>query len=147
MHLNDMLVALKSVFGLPFMKNVLVGFTRWDYSRKGAIVRRGVTREMLKSNVDGLLRRLLGHEHDCDCIFLDNSLSMCTESELHELYTCEQCRCCSEELAGVLHAFDEALEAVRRAAVSNRPFLCADIEGTLAERDVGRDMIEREAAA
>jgi predicted GTPase len=46
MHLKDMLVALKNVFGLPFMKNVLIGFTRWDYTKKGAILRRGVTKEV-----------------------------------------------------------------------------------------------------
>merc|ERR1712003_268791 len=32
MHLKDMLVTLKDIFGLPFMKNVMIGFTRWDYT-------------------------------------------------------------------------------------------------------------------
>ena len=36
MHLKDMLVALRSVFGLPFLSHVIVGFTRWDDSTKGA---------------------------------------------------------------------------------------------------------------
>jgi GTP-binding protein EngB required for normal cell division len=45
-HLKDMLVALKSVFGLTFMRNTVVGFTRWDYTQRGAILRRGVTREV-----------------------------------------------------------------------------------------------------
>ena len=65
-HLKDMLVALKNIFGLRFMKNVLVGFTRWDYTKKGAIMRRGVTKESLSANVNGLLRSLLGHDHDCE---------------------------------------------------------------------------------
>ena len=53
LHLKDMLVALKSVFGLPFMRNVVVGFTRWDYSRKGAILRRGVTKEVQATGSNG----------------------------------------------------------------------------------------------
>ncbi|KAL1521673.1 hypothetical protein AB1Y20_021328 [Prymnesium parvum] len=138
-HLKDMLVALKNVFGLPFMKNVLIGFTRWDYTKKGAILRRGVTKEALRSNVNGLLRGLLGHEHDCECVFLDNTVHMCSEAELQELY--------GEELPRVKEAFDEALGAVRQATLQNAAFLCGSIEGTLAERDVGRDQIEREKAA
>ena len=47
-HLKDMLAALKNVFGVRFMENVLVGFTRWDYSRKGALLRRDVTKEALE---------------------------------------------------------------------------------------------------
>ena len=35
MHLKDMLVALRSVFGLPFLSHVIIGFTRWDDSTKG----------------------------------------------------------------------------------------------------------------
>ena len=84
MHLKDMLVALKSVFGLPFMRSVMIGFTRWDYTKKGAILRRGVTREKLSASVNGLLRNLLGHEHDCACVFFDNTVHMCTEEELDE---------------------------------------------------------------
>ena len=138
-HLKDMLVALKSVFGLPFMKNVMIGFTRWDYTRKGAILRRGVTREALSANVNSLLRELLGHDHDCECIFLDNTYSMFAPDELEELH--------GAELPAVTAAFDAAMESVRHAATSNSPFACSGIEGTLAERDIGRDMIERENAA
>ena len=72
---------------------------------------------------------------------------MLTEDELRELHTCKHCGACGDELAQVTRAFDDALDAVRRAAVGNEPFLCAHIESTLAERDVGRDAIEREAAA
>ena len=39
-HLKDMLQALKSVFGLPFMNHVVIGFTRWDYTRRGAVLRK-----------------------------------------------------------------------------------------------------------
>lgn len=81
MHLKDMLMALKNVFGLTFMKNVVVGFTRWDYSRKGAILRRGITQEVLSSNVNELLRSLMGHDHWCECVFLDNTLHMLTRTE------------------------------------------------------------------
>lgn len=63
------------------------------------------------------------------------------------MYTCDRCHACSTELDAVTSAFDDALEVVRRAAVGNAPFRCADIEGTVAERDVGRDRMEREAAA
>jgi len=91
------------------------------------------------ANVNGLLRSLLGHDHDCACVFLDNTVNMLSAEELQELY--------GDELAHVTGAFEEALEAIRRAAVGNAPFQCADIESTLAERDVGRDMIEREQAA
>ena len=147
MHLKDMLVALKDVFGLPFMKQVVIGFTRWDYTRRGAILRRvtaretggAVTKDVLIGSVNGLLRSLLGHTHDCECIFLDNTVNMCTEEELQELY--------GEELPLVTGSFDAALEAVRLAAVGNPPFLCGEIEGTLAARDVGRDSIEREQAS
>lgn len=147
MHLKDMLVALKSVFGIGFLKNVLIGFTRWDYSRKGELLRRGVTKESLTASVNGLLREVLGHDHDCNCIFLDNTVNMCSPAELRDLYTCAHCQTCSDELAVIVGAFDEALEAVRIAATGNAPFFCADIESTVAERDVGRDMIEREEAA
>ena len=146
-HLRDMLVALKSVFGAAFTRNVVVGFTRWDDSRRGATMRRGVGREALRASVNGLLRELLGHTHECECVFLDNTVSMCSEAELRELYTCPSCRCCGDELEAVTKSFDEALETIRRAAVESAPFCCGDIEGTLAERDVGRDLIERERAA
>ena len=63
------------------------------------------------------------------------------------MYTCDRCHACSTALEAVTSAFDDALEVVRRAAVGNAPFRCADIEGTVAERDVGRDRMEREAAA
>jgi hypothetical protein len=147
MHLKDMLAALKSVFGVSFMKHVLVGFTRWDYSERGAILRRGVTKDSLSCSVNAVLRDLVGHTHDCECIFLDNTVHMLAEDELRELHTCKHCGACGDELAQVTRAFDDALDAVRRAAVGNEPFLCAHIESTLAERDVGRDAIEREAAA
>lgn len=146
-HLKDMLVALKSVFGVAFTRNVVVGFTRWDDSRRGATMRRGLGRDALRESVNGLLRELLGHEHDCECVFLDNTVSMCSEAELRELYTCTACHRCSDELALIRRSFDEALETIRRAAVDSAPFWCGDIEGTLAERDVGRDLIERERAA
>lgn len=139
MHLKDMLVALKNVFGVPFMGNVMIGFTRWDYTRKGSILRRGVTKESLSASVNGLLRQLLGHEHDCECVFLDNTVGMFGPDELLELH--------GDELPTVSAAFDAALEEVRRAAVGNTPFVCTDIESTLAERDVGRDALERETAA
>ena len=139
MHLKDMLVALKSVFGLGFTKNLMVGFTRWDYTRRGAILRRGVTKEALATDVSALLRTLLTHEHETECVFLDNTVHMCSDDELRELH--------GDELPRVSAAFDEALEAIRAAAATNAPFACADLEGTLAERDVGRDRIEREAAA
>jgi len=147
MHLKDMLVALRNVFGSPFMKNVVVGFTRWDYSKKGAILRRGVTKDALKASVNGILRTLLGHDHDCECVYLDNTVHMLTTEELQELYTCTRCKNSSEELPFITRSFDEALEAIRRTAVANDPFQCAAIEGTLAERDIGRDSIEREKAA
>lgn len=147
MHLKDMLVALKSVFGLAFMRNVVVGFTRWDYTKRGAISRRGLTQEAMASSANSLLRTLLGHEHECPCVFLDNTVHMCTREELRELYTCSHCNSCSDELMAVTEAFDGALEAVRQAIVGFEPFECGSIESTRAERDVGRDMIEREKAA
>ena len=85
MHLKDMLVALKDVFGGDFTKNVLIGFTRWDYSRKGELLRRGVTKEALRTSVNGLLRSLLGHDHECECVFLDNTVHLCSADELRAL--------------------------------------------------------------
>ena len=78
-------------------------------------------------------------------VFLDNTVNMCTD-ELRALYTCRSCGNCGEELAEVTSAFEEALETIR-AAAANEPFQCAHIESTLAERDIGRDSLEREAAA
>ena len=86
-----------------------------------------------------MLRELIGHDFDVGCAFLDNSLHMLSRAELEEAY--------SAELPQLLAAFDESLEAIRRAAAVLKPFRCADLECTLAERDVGRDRIEREAAA
>ena len=63
---------------------------------------------------------------------------MCTEEELAVVYETRSRTCVRPE---------DALEVVRRAATSNSPFACGGIESTLAERDVGRDMIEREAEA
>ena len=68
------------------------------------------------ANVNGLLRSLLGHDHDCACVFLDNTVHMLSAEELRELY--------ADELAHVTRAFNEALEAIREAAVGNAPFLC-----------------------
>ena len=139
MHLKDMLCELKKVFGVHFMRNVTVGFTRWDYTKKGAIMRRGVTKDVLSSSINGLLRELLGNDHDCPCVYLDNTLNLFGDEDLAELH--------GAELPLVQAAFEEALEAVRLVAVGSAPFQCADIEGTVAERDVGRDLQEREAAA
>ena len=53
MHLKDMLIALKNVFGEELMTHVLLGFTRWDYSRRGRILRRGghaATEETLRTS-------------------------------------------------------------------------------------------------
>ena len=146
-HLKDMLAALKNVFGVRFMENVLVGFTRWDYSRKGALLRRDVTKEALRASVNEVLRAFVGHVHDVECIFLDNTVNMCTEEELRALYTCPNCHACSDELTAVVGAFDDALGAVRRAALSNAPFACTEIESTIAERDIGRDQMQREKEA
>ena len=35
---QDMLLALRSVFGDGLMRHVLLGFTRWDYSRRGRLL-------------------------------------------------------------------------------------------------------------
>jgi hypothetical protein len=67
-HLRDMLVALQRVFGAGMTEHVLVGFTRWDYSKRGAILRRGVTEASLAADVNGVLRSLLGHTHDVACV-------------------------------------------------------------------------------
>jgi hypothetical protein len=38
-------------------------------------------------SVNGLLRSFLGHDYDCECVFLDNTVHMCTAEELRDLYT------------------------------------------------------------
>ena len=35
---QDMLLALRSVFGDGLLRHVLLGFTRWDYSRRGRLL-------------------------------------------------------------------------------------------------------------
>merc|ERR1712003_295160 len=52
MHLKDMLLSIKTVFGVSFMKNLMVGFTRWGYSRKAKLMRRGMTQESLTTSVN-----------------------------------------------------------------------------------------------
>ena len=140
MHLKDMMIALRSVFGVEIVQHLLIGFTRWDYSRRGRILRRrghAATEAALKESVNADLRTVLGHERDCDCVFLDNSLHMCTSEDLHEMYTSP------EELALVTAAFDSALDAVRTAATTNGSFAVTEIESVVAQRDVTK----REEAA
>lgn len=140
MHLKDMLVSIKSVFGLSFMNHVMIGFTRWDYTKRASILRRGITKEKLSSDVNRLLRDIVGHQHECPCIFLDNTLNLCTDDELLELY--------GDELPAITSSLDEALDAIyQNTCIKTDVFHCSGIESTLAERDVGRDMIEREEAA
>jgi len=138
-HLKDMLVALRNVFGLGISKHLLIGFTRWDYSKRGQVLRSGghaATKDFLSESVNEDLRKILGHDHACDCVFLDNSLHMCSDHELQEMYS-------MEELSLVQCAFGEALAAVRSAVVNNPPFLCVNLESVAAQRDVTK----REAAA
>ncbi|CAK0888316.1 unnamed protein product [Prorocentrum cordatum] len=141
-HLKDMLQSLKSVFGVALMRNTLIGFTRWDYTKRASKVqkRRGVTKESLAANMNEALRTIVGHDHDCPCVFLDNTLSMCTgEEEMEDLF--------GDEHSAVTAEFERELEAIRLFATTRGAFRCGSIEGALAERDVGRDRMERERAA
>ena len=81
---------------------------RRDEARLGEVLRRGETREALAARANGLLKSLLGHAQECECVFLDNTVNMCSEAELAELYTCGKCGSCSEELGVVTAAFDNA---------------------------------------
>jgi len=139
LHLKDMLVALRSVFGVAVMRHVLIGFTRWDYSKRGRILRQrghAASEEALGASVNAELRRAVAHDHDCACVFLDNTVHMCTDSDLDEMYS-------GDEKALVTAAFAQALDAVRSAAVGNPPFPTADLESVVAQRDVTK----REEAA
>jgi len=135
-HLKDMLLAIKAVFGTLFMSNVMIGFTRWEYTKRAKLMRRGLTEEALAANINALLKDLLGHDHDCPCVFIDNSINMFSAAELQDIY--------GEELSTVTAACDQTFESIRHFASSNKAFVCTGIESTLAERDVGRQMILRE---
>mmetsp|Transcript_16572 Transcript_16572/g.49086 ORF Transcript_16572/g.49086 Transcript_16572/m.49086 type:complete len:199 (+) Transcript_16572:46-642(+) len=85
-HIKDMLLALRSVFGDGLLRHVLLGFTRWDYSRRGRLLReRGyaASEEALRAGVNAELRKAVGHGHDCDAVFLDNTQHMRDAAEMH----------------------------------------------------------------
>mmetsp|Transcript_11205 Transcript_11205/g.33952 ORF Transcript_11205/g.33952 Transcript_11205/m.33952 type:complete len:247 (+) Transcript_11205:66-806(+) len=131
-HIKDMLLALRSVFGDGLLRHVLLGFTRWDYSRRGRLLReRGyaASEEALRAGVNAELRKAVGHGHDCDAVFLDNTQHMCSPSELEEMYPC------ADERAAVKAAFDAALDTVLAAATASLPFSTRGIEPAIAQRD------------
>lgn len=119
-HLKEMLLTFKDSLGQDFLLNTMVCFTHWKYDRKAMLKRKkhGGTAQQMSSRINETLRSTLGHDYDVPCIFLDNTLNMCSDEELHEIY--------EGELPAVLHEFESELEKVYKFALKAKPFRFAD---------------------
>lgn len=106
-HLKEMLTTFKQMFGEGFLRHMMICFTRWEYDKraKKKRARSGNSEESRASLMNAELRKLLGHDFDCPCVFLDNVMNACSTEELSDLY--------DDELEDIQQQFDAELEKVR----------------------------------
>mmetsp|Transcript_25442 Transcript_25442/g.72946 ORF Transcript_25442/g.72946 Transcript_25442/m.72946 type:complete len:804 (-) Transcript_25442:36-2447(-) len=128
-QLKDMLKKFRDVFGEDFLRNVMIGFTRWQFKRSARKQRekKGQTEDKKAASFNADLRGLLGHSFDCPCVFLDNNLTSLSEEDLEEDY--------KSEVPEVQAAFEAELQKVHSFMRSRVPFECRNIEAALAEKE------------
>mmetsp|Transcript_18576 Transcript_18576/g.34344 ORF Transcript_18576/g.34344 Transcript_18576/m.34344 type:complete len:829 (+) Transcript_18576:43-2529(+) len=131
-HLKDMLIVFRDTFGEEFLKNVMLGFTHWEYDRKAKLKRKksNTTSEQKASMMNKELRATLGHGFDCPCVFLDNQINECNDEELQELY--------EDELDNVMTEFHAEIDKVFAFLRTALPFYCQGIEAAVADKDALR---------
>lgn len=134
-HLQEMLVTFRDTFGQAFIRHVMICFTHWEYDRKSKLKRKkhGITAETNSRMINDQLKATLGEDCDCPCVFLDNTLNVCSEEELEELY--------DAELPAVLGEFEAELDKIHKFVLSSEPFFCQDVEAALAATDVLRQAV------
>mmetsp|Transcript_6087 Transcript_6087/g.13944 ORF Transcript_6087/g.13944 Transcript_6087/m.13944 type:complete len:328 (+) Transcript_6087:69-1052(+) len=118
---REMLTTCKDMFGEDFLRYVVVGFTRWEFqpSARNRRERTGHTEEWKVAEINRELRAVLGHDFDCPCVFLDNSLNSWSDEALEEEF--------HEHLPSVLGTMEAELQKLREFAESQQPFLCRDL--------------------
>lgn len=128
-YLQNMLKKFRDVFGEEFLRNVVVVFTHWNF-RKAARRRReknGEDEHFWAKEINEALRKLLGHEFDCKCVFMDNSLTALSEEELEDEF--------EGQLPEVQRAVEEQVHSLRMFMLSREPFFCCGIDAVLAEKE------------
>lgn len=128
-HLKEMLTTFKQMFGEGFLRHMMICFTRWEYDKraKKKRARSGNSEESRASLMNAELRKLLGHDFDCPCVFLDNVMNACSTEELSDLY--------DDELEDIQQQFDAELEKVRAFVFAARPFQCQDVKAVGLEKE------------
>jgi len=136
-HLKEMLHNFKSMFGEAFLRNVMIGFTHWEYDRRATIKRKksGGTAERKAQLMNEELRRHLGHNFDCPCVFLDNTLNVSTDAELKELF--------DDELQDIMLEFEGELEKVIGFIRRRQPFWCRDVKAVATEKEQLKEKVIR----
>lgn len=139
-RLNDAVLAMLEVFGnlfsKAFLKNVMLGFTQWDYEPKARLKRKkrfnvgveGEQRQMIAAEVNQKVREVLGHKFDSPCLYIDNSVNYQDDEDLEELF---------DDLDGVEKARGQLaaeLRVLRDFAESRSPFDCRGVSSLRAER-------------
>lgn len=126
-QLMQMLAMFKNTFGSEFLNNVVILFTHWGYGDEGAFQRDdGDTKGWRAKETNHMLRKLLGHDFDCPCVFLDNMMHLRSMEELETRFT--------DELPHMVGEFERELDGVFRF-LQRRPFCCAEIVAVLSEKD------------
>lgn len=131
-HLKDMLIIFRDTFGEEFLKNVMLGFTHWEYDRKARVKRKknNSSNEQKASMMNKELRATLGHTFDCPCVFLDNQINQFDDTELQDLY--------DDELDSVMTEFHAEIDKVFAFLRTALPFHCQNIEAAVADKDALR---------
>mmetsp|Transcript_20472 Transcript_20472/g.46671 ORF Transcript_20472/g.46671 Transcript_20472/m.46671 type:complete len:329 (+) Transcript_20472:46-1032(+) len=122
---REMLTRCRDMLGKDFLRHVMVGFTRWEFqpAARRRRERTGHTEAWKVAEINRELRAFLGHDFDCPCVFLDNSLNSWRDEALKEEF--------QEDLPALLGAMEDELQKLRIFAESQQPFLC---RGLQAER-------------
>mmetsp|Transcript_61349 Transcript_61349/g.182752 ORF Transcript_61349/g.182752 Transcript_61349/m.182752 type:complete len:807 (-) Transcript_61349:138-2558(-) len=128
-QLQEMLIKFKDVFGEEFLRNVMLGFTKWEFKRFARKKREktGQTEAVKAKKYNEVLRSILKHEFDCPCVFLNNNLNALSEEDLEAEY--------GAEVPEMQKAFEAELQKVHSFMRSREPFMCRNIEAMLAERE------------
>mmetsp|Transcript_40779 Transcript_40779/g.73662 ORF Transcript_40779/g.73662 Transcript_40779/m.73662 type:complete len:844 (-) Transcript_40779:67-2598(-) len=135
-HLKSMLLQFKDIFGEEFLRNVMIGFTRWEYTklaRKHRAIKKQ-SNEIKAKEMNALLRDMLGHEFDCPCVFLDNNVNSFSDENLEEFF--------GDELQDVLCEFEAELSNVYDFARSRAPFACQDVVSVMANRETMKKKVQ-----
>lgn len=128
-YLQNMLIKFRDVFGEEFLHNVVVVFTHWDFKRaaRRRRERNGETEAFRANEINAALRCLLGHDFDCRCVFIDNSLTTLSSEELKDEF--------EGQLPEVLQAMEEQMHNLQMFLHNREPYFCYGIDAVLAQKD------------